>query len=921
MDRKIYILFQFLLILLLSNNIFAGRTGKITGIVTDAQTSEPLLGINVIIEGTTQGAATGADGTYIIINVEPGTYNLVFSGVGFQKKIVANVSVSSDFTTNINVELSSEAIGLETVVIQAEKPLVRKDLTSSHTVIDNTQIDVLPVETINQILTLQAGITEGVGGELHIRGGRATEISYNVNGISVNNLFARTSFAAGSEGDFVGTTRNVQISTNAVKELSVESGTFNAEYGNALSGIVNTVTKEGGSKYTGSISYYTGDYVSNHEDIFLNINDINPVTDQVAEGTLGGPVPLTGDNLTFFLSGRYNNNKGYLYGRREHTIYDSVYRSITNPNDIRISQTGDNSIVSMNPSKDYNLTGKFTVKPFSTLKLNYDVIYSNSDYQIYYHDYKYNPDANYHRYEWGLVNSLEVRHALSSSTFYTLLGSYSLYDFKRYLFPLLDQSGNSVSFRPGMSLADLHPDPRYQPSYKTNTVTPYTFVSGGTLNYQVYQRSYTYELKFDMTSQISNQHEVKFGVQTKRDIMDFEDFTIQRDTTQYLTPTILGTESSVHDLYSKKPVQYSAYLQDKMEFVSMIINAGLRFDYFNSHSVYAPDINEPGSNLTNADQKIEFSPRIGISFPITDQGIIHFSYGHFYQLPPYTYLYTNSVFKSFGGIPTYGNANLNPERTVTYEIGLQQQLSETVAFNVTAFYKDVRDLLALQRIRISTSVTYDKYVNKDYGNIKGITFSLTKRKLPDDFFGASIDYTFQVAEGNEVGAEAFFLDLSSGRQSEKIPVPLNWDQPHTLNGVITFGRPKDWHVTIVGSINTGLPYTPQLIESQILLDPNSGRKPMKTNVDLLIEKSFEIQSTVVTLFAKVFNLFDQLNEISVYDNTGRATYNLEESKGGPQETNRLAETVSGVHSATEYFVRPQYYSAPREVRLGVSLEF
>ena len=424
-----------------------------------------------------------------------------------------------------------------------------------------------------------------------------------------------------------------------------------------------------------------------------------------------------------------------------------------------------------------------------------------------------------------------------------------------------------------------------------------------------------------MTSQINNQHEVKFGVQTKRDVMDYEDFTIQRDTSQYLIPTILGTGSSAHDLYSKKPVLYSAYLQDKMEFVSMIINAGVRFDYFNSHSDYAPDINEPRSNLTNSDSKIEFSPRIGISFPITDQGIIHFSYGHFYQLPPYTYLYTNSAYKSFGGIPTYGNANLNPEKTVTYEIGLQQQLSETIAFNVTGFYKDVRDLLALQRIRISTSVTYDKYVNKDYGNIKGITFSLTKRKLPDDFFGASIDYTFQVAEGNEVGAESFFLDLSSGRQSEKIPIPLNWDQTHTLNGVITFGNPRDWYVTVVGTINTGLPYTPQLIESKILLDPNSGRKPMQTNVDLLVEKSFEIQNTVVTLFAKVFNLFDELNERSVYDNTGRATYNLEETKGGPQETNRLAETIPGVHSASEYFIRPQYYSAPREVRLGISLEF
>jgi outer membrane receptor protein involved in Fe transport len=315
------------------------------------------------------------------------------------------------------------------------------------------------------------------------------------------------------------------------------------------------------------------------------------------------------------------------------------------------------------------------------------------------------------------------------------------------------------------------------------------------------------------------------------------------------------------------------------------------------------------------------SPRVGISFPITDRGIIHFSYGHFYQLPPYTFLYTNPTFESFGGTPIYGNADLKPERTVTYEMGLQQQLTETIAFNVTGFYKDVRDLLSLQRIRVSSSTAYDKYVNKDYGNIKGITFSLTKRKLPDDLFGASLDYTYQVAEGNETGAEAFFLDVSSGRQSEKVPVPLEWDQTHSLNGVVTFGNYRDWTVTVVGSINTGLPYTPQMFESQILLDPNSERKPMRTNVDLLIEKSFEIYTASLTVFVKVFNLFDTLNENLVYDNTGRATYTLEETKGGPQETNRISERVPGVHSATEYFVRPQYYSAPREVRLGLSFEF
>ncbi|MBE0538624.1 MAG: TonB-dependent receptor [Ignavibacterium sp.] len=897
----------FITSLLFQTTIYAGVTGKIAGKVTDTETGEDLIGINVLIEGTTTGAATGVDGTYIINNIEPGTYTLIFSGVGYQKKKVTEVKVSSDYTTRIDIQLSSEAISLETIVVEAKNPMVRKDLTSSKTIVDEGQIQSLPVESIDQLLTLQAGITKGAGGEIHIRGGRSSEVAYNVNGVSTVNPF-----------DF---SKTVAISTNAVQELSVVSGTFNAEYGNALSGIVNTVTKEGSSIYRGTLSFYTGDYASSHDNPFFNITDFKPFSNQVLEGTVGGPVPGLTNLVTFFFSGRYNKDGGYLFGKREHSIYDSIWVNPNDVQDIRVSATGDNAIIPMNPSEDFSGTGKITIKPFSAFKINYDVVYSKSNYQTYSHDYKYNPDANYHRYEWSLLNSLEIRHALSNSTFYSLQGAHNIYDYKRYLFPLLDAGGNAVSFSPGMDLSLLHPDPRYQPIHKLNKPTPYTFVYGGTLNGQYYQRSHTTELKFDITSQITNQHEVKFGVQGKNDLMDFEDFTIQRDTLTYTTATILGPESPAHDLYSKEPRQFSVYLQDKMEFTSMIINAGLRYDYFNSRSLYSANTNAPTQDLRMAETKNTFSPRLGISFPITDEGIIHFSYGHFYQLPPFSYLYANPTFENNVAIPTFGNANLNPEKTVTYEIGLQQQLTEELAFNVTAFFKDVRDLLALQQIRVSSSSSYYKYVNKDYGNIKGVTFSLTKRKLPSELFSLSLDYTFQVAEGNETSANAFFLDLASGRQSEKIPVPLDWDQAHTLNGIISFGGEKDWLLTLIGNISTGLPYTPLIYEKQIYLRANSERKPLQTNVDLLVEKSFDLTDLIVTVFLKVYNLFDIRNERFVYDDTGRATYTLETKTSGPEAANELAARNPLIKSADEYFVRPQYFSTPREVRLGAMIEF
>jgi outer membrane receptor protein involved in Fe transport len=910
MKKLLLLLIYFFIFIISNNNILAGVTGKIAGKVIDAETKEELVGINVMIEGTTIGTATNIDGTYIINNIEPGVYTLVFSGVGYQKKIVTNVRVSSDFTTRIDIQLQSEAVSLGTITVEATRPLVRKDLTSSQTNIDESQIKTLPVESINQILSLQAGITKGSSGELHIRGGRSTEIAYNVNGVSATNPY-----------DFG---RTVQISTNAVQELSVVSGTFNAEYGNALSGVVNTVTKEGGSKFKGTITYYTGDYISSHKNVFYNIDDLNPINNQVLEGTLGGPIPIYEDKFSFFISGRYNNDKGYLYGIRQHTIYDSLSRDRERADVLYIAQTGDNAIVPMDWSKDLNTTAKLTFKPTANIKINYDLVYSNSEYQTYSHLYKYNPDANYKRFQWGLINSLEYRQAVSSSTFFSLKGSYNIYDFKRYLFPLLDDAGKAVSFHPGMNLANLHADPRYQPVDKSDSYSSYTFVSGGTQPEHFYQRSYSTELKFDLTSQVTNNHEVKFGAKSKWDVLDFVYFTVLRDRNNYLTPTIPDPQNQKGsiDIYSRSPKQFSAYAQDKMEFESMILNAGVRLDYFDANALYAPDPFKPTENLQLSTKKITVSPRLGISFPITDQGIIHFSYGHFYQLPPFRYLYTNPEFEDIANQPTYGNANLNPEKTVTYEIGLQQQLSETVAFNVTGFYKDVRDLLALQQIRISSNSIYNKYVNKDYGNIKGITFSLTKRKLPDDFFSASLDYTFQVAEGNETGADAFFIDLQSGRQSEKIPVPLAWDQTHTLNAVLTFGGTKDWNITFVASLSSGLPYSPRLYTQQIYLRANSGRKPSSANVDLLMDKTFKLFDTFdLTVFLKVFNLFDIKNERFVYDDTGRAIYTLEESKGGPQATNAISLKYPAIKSATEFFNRPDYYSAPREVRIGFSVEF
>ena len=229
---------KFILIaLVITVPIIAGTTGKIKGKIIDKDTGEPILGANVVVEGTYFGAATDEEGDYYINNVPPGTYNLIASAVGYNKVRVENLSIKIDLTTEINIELVSEAIEMGEVVVQAEQPLITKDLTSTSAIVSSEEIQMMPVDNLDQIIDLQAGVIRDADGRLHFRGGRSDEVAYFVDGIPVNDAF---------NGEF-----SLEVENNSVRQLEVISGTFNAEYGQALSGVVNIITKDGTQKFEG----------------------------------------------------------------------------------------------------------------------------------------------------------------------------------------------------------------------------------------------------------------------------------------------------------------------------------------------------------------------------------------------------------------------------------------------------------------------------------------------------------------------------------------------------------------------------------------------------------------------------------------------------------------------------------------------
>ena len=871
--------------------LFASN-GKITGKVAEKATGSPAVGVNVILIDTYLGAATDENGRFTILNIPPGTYSIRVDAIGFATITMKDVRVTTAQTTELSFTLEEAVIEGQEVTVIAERPLVQKDLTASQRVTTAKEIEDMPVESFLGVLTTHAGVNQSAGGALHVRGGRSNEVGYYIDGVSVSNPFYTNSLA-------------VSVSNKALEEMKLVSGAFNAEYGNAMSGVVNVTIKDGGKNYDGSLSYYTGDYSSSAHDIFPNIDDQDFTANSTFDGFISGPVlPFLGDKLTFNVSLRRSESEGYLYGIREHNPSDYAY--FPPSGDWYIQITGDSSYVPMNPSQSTNGLSKITWRVSPTMKISTQSILSKAQSKSYSHAYKYNPDGVGTSYSANNNHSIKINHSLSPKSFYEANLFISDTDYKNYLY-------------------EDTTDSRYVSTDYINTEpTSATFLFGGTQMGHTYRVSNSVGGKFDFTIQMNDRHELKTGFSFRKDILEERNFSILYNY-NYRQPTVLPeNESPYHVYYDKEALQYSAYIQDKMEYSSMIMNLGVRYDVFVPNDSSIADLVYPAAGKNDAGKKTMISPRVGVSLPITDKGIFHFSYGHFYQMPTLRNLYRESYFGA-GLAPTVGYPDLKPEKTVLYEFGFQQQFGNLIGMDINLFYKDIRELLALQSIRYDSPQygpsNYAIYLNKDYGSSKGVTLSVSKRYDPVSKTRIWLDYTYQKSEGNSVKSAAFYFSTLSGIEEEKLIVPLSWDQSHLLNTTVIIGNPGGTTLGLIGKISTGWPYTPSIPTANYVPEPNSGRKPIQRNMDLKIERRVSIGSRTVSLFARVYNLFDIRNARYVYDDTGSPKYTYEYRSIQETEQFKAHYGEPGIHTWEEYITRPQYYSSPRSFKIGFSLDF
>ena len=913
----------FAVLLMLSIPVFS-QSGKIAGKVTDKLTGEPIPFVNVLIDGTSQGAASDINGNYNILNVSPGTYSVRASAIGYSAQTVQGVRVSIDLTSRIDFELSEMALELGAeVIVTAQKPLVTRDLTSSTAIVGADDISVLPVTEFQEVLQLKAGI---VGGS--VRGGRRGEVVYAIDGVPVTDVY---------DGGTV-----VDVNANSIQELQFISGAFNAEYGRALSGYVNIATKDGDNNFNGSVTTYFGDHYTNDTKVFKYGQEFNPLSVRNFEGTLSGPIIK--NKLFFYANARYIYFDGWLHGKRMFNPWDiTTNLGASEPIETRydMQKSGDGEIVPMNFNEKVYGQGKLTYRAFDNVKLTYNYIFDRVRYRDYNHSFSLNPDGDLKRFRWGLTNILGMTHTLGATTFYQLNLSYFFKRYKHYVYENADNPLFTHENLLGQNPADLP-----------------TFLTGGTINQQFSRTTGTYGAKFDITSQVTNVHQVKAGLEFNRHNLGFDNISLIQE--QGLTdPSQSGNpyarmfvpnpndpnENLRIDLYQRKPMEFSAYLQDKIELSEMIINIGVRFDYFNPDGkVLAdtmrddPDIYRPKKpwNITktleerrqywykDASTKFQLSPRLGVAFPITDRGVIHFSYGHFFQIPNFDLLYTNPEFKFGQGTENLGiagNADLKPQETVSGEVGVQQAITDDITIDLTGYFRDIRNLAGTRadEIRLFGGAgRYSQFVNSDFGFVRGVVFTVTKRFSNN--WSATIDYTLQSAKGNASDPAATRNQLASGQLPEIQLVKLDQDQSHTLNITFSYSSPDNWGFSVIGQYGSGFPYTPSQSLNLSALLTNSELKPATYNLDLRAYKEFMLGDFKLSLFMRVFNLLDLRTQYGVYIDSGTADYTLSEYLFRQRGVDQILKGY-GLNTIDEYYRNPGMYSEPRRIELGATLFF
>lgn len=1059
---------------LLPSRVLAGTTGKIMGRVTDASDGSGLVGVNVVIEGENLGAASGEDGEYFIINVPVGVYTLQAQYIGYKKVEVKEVRVNADLTTVVDIELTSTALEMETVVVEAKRPMVQKDLTSSRRTLSTDDIQNMPVASVEGAVNLSAGAVNSGG--LHLRGGRTSEVVYLFDGIALND-------------PLTGNPNDTDIPIMAVDETNIISGGFGAEYGNAQSGIINVVSAEGGRHYSGKMRYTTSNGIASA------FSGEDPYDLKRVEFSLGGP--MLARRLSFFASGEVGENYGGLpnqytglqnyTGKLTFRPSDAIKFNLSGLYTHANEQWGYSHVWSQTVSEDRmktylpkylekydgmsnvfekdgiledneipgwfrtwqdtpglqteDVNGNGVLDAGEDLNDNgqidaegvLDAWYANGNLNT--EDSNYNgildpgedlngnnildsedADRNqalttynmFDRVPWVERTSYLVTggftHTLSPKTYYEVkVATYNTgltdnviervnedRNYNGILDSGEDLNGNGVldGYDPNQKIwgyndsQDMFHDQNnddivdesvrdwtgdgkitaadsvhfinwvdfpvdqgftyYRSFYGVGPYNPYTF----NRDHWHKDSKVTNTVKLDVVNQANVNHKLNGGLEYKNYNLYYHD-----------PPDRYGYA----EMYRVHPWELAVYANDKMEFPGIIVNLGLRWEWFDPKQDHPADVADPtwtsedfddwngdgsSQSYVAADASsyvhhlremkdpqpsqvaTRFAPRLGVSYPITDRDMLYFNYGRYYQRPRLDYLFRNITYNMGGGFPIVGDPNLSPELTTSYEIGVRHQFKSELMIEAKGFYKDIFGLTDTKPIYWSPSDWYTTYFNADYGRVHGFELSLIKR--PPSFFYGELNYTFSIAKGKASSVRQGYLTEWSGNIVPTFESFLDWDQTHTLSGNVNF-QYRGFLTSFVITAGSGTRYT-KPGQGRLIVE-NTAQLPATSRTDLRVSYTQKVGPMEASLFMLATNLFNRTNILRVSDiqwYDAYKTINDEHNSGKLSDAEYLAQVDSDNNGLPDYNkthpemgsdLDPSVYGDKRRFQIGLSLSF
>jgi outer membrane receptor protein involved in Fe transport len=926
----------------------AASTGKISGRVIDAKTREALIGVNVTLVGTSRGAATDVQGDYAIPNIDVGVYSLKASQVGYKDVLVNNVRVRSDATTPVQFEMEQTVLDVgQEVVVTAQRPVVQKDNTATRVFIEPVDITSRPATTIMDVVQALPSINVD-NGVMSVRGGLMNEVSFLVDGARARNPMNQEAFTS--------------VNLSAVQEMEVITGSYNAEYGEARSGVFNVITKEGGERYTlfgefrytppgvrhwgvslydqGSSLYWENSNARHqqwwidHPDQWVDpgglfgndpkvswtpeqaysnymathqpLTDYSNVPGMQGELSIGGPMPFL-SNMTFFLSGKYNV---------EAPLMGNAFAK---------------------KGKYIDGSGKFTYLMDQGTKLQFSFFVGSYDDSWGYGDVpntdwaeSYGLAGRYAYYDYnGLPRSetdgqtLKLTRVVNEATMYEVKLSRVF-------------AARSTDVLPGDPLGWEASGPMYdnlraqEPAYDSaGNFLGYTTVPGGYMNivgYHTLGYYYRYNDKnTDWTatgyyqSQVNKYWQVKAGGEFTYYHLDHFNEAKAPDRV---------------DQHVYTPWQGAIYEQNKAEFSGFIMNLGLRFDIYNPNDVIYSDVYNPIEGPTEKTKPFtQFSPRLGISHPIDENTVLHFSYGHFFERGTFgDYGEGQNEGEGYGSLttmivkesdPTFpwvlGNRAQKPVQTIAYELGIERNFFDEFLLTVTGYYKDVRNTVRVVTV-ISPYGTYRTNGNADYGDVRGVEISL--RKQASHYSWGSVwgyaNYTTQQSITGSSGAPNVI------KQSGNL-YPISGDvvypTPPRIKAGFYYETPQD--LAIFNRLSLSLDYWLTVPNEKDLGDVfvyngHAYPRPPDQNLTMRIRKDFAFgaggQGLRLGIYAEVRNVtnFQSLN-LGLYKTASdedQANLVNSDFKDVPTED----------ANGTPYLDLARFRNLPRSVILGITME-